>query len=252
MSFPRERITAITHGDRPFHNPLEPARVDGVLERLELPPGAHALDVGCGQGELLIRLAERHGATGLGIDASELAIAAAGDRADARAPRGAVELIAAPADSVEIEPGAFAVAACIGSSHALGGLEPALALLAGAAAPGGWVLIGEGFWEHEPGEPYLQALGATRDELTDLAGLVHAGDGLGLRCVHVTVADRYEWDRYEWELIFNGERYAAEHPDEPGVEDLLAWVDGARERVLAPGGRGTLGFGLVLWRRVAA
>lgn len=249
MAFPRERITAITHGDRPFHNPLSPERVDAVLQRLEFTAGAHALDIGCGQGELLIRLAELRGATGLGVDASEIAIHAARDRAAERAPRGAVEFVAAPAETVAIDAEAFAVAACVGSSHALGGLDATLALLTGAVAPGGWVLVGEGFWEADPGEPYLAALGATRDELTDLAGLVRAGEPHGLAPVYVSVAGLDEWDAYEWELIFNGERYAAAHPVQEGIEDLRAWIAAARDRVLAPGGRGTLGFALVLWRR---
>jgi hypothetical protein len=30
---------------------------------------------------------------------------------------------------------------------------------------------------------------------------------------------------------------------------VLAWVDSARERLLAPGGRDTIGFGLALLRR---
>ncbi len=40
----------------------------------------------------------------------------------------------------------------------------------------------------------------------------------------------------------------AEHPGAAGVEDLVGWVAAARDRMLAPGGRGTLGFALVLWR----
>jgi len=29
----RDRISAITHGDRPFHNPLDPARIDEAIDR---------------------------------------------------------------------------------------------------------------------------------------------------------------------------------------------------------------------------
>lgn len=43
----------------------------------------------------------------------------------------------------------------------------------------------------------------------------------------------------------------AEHPGEPAADDALEWVDAARHRPLGPGGRDTIGFGLVLLRRVS-
>jgi hypothetical protein len=95
----------------------------------------------------------------------------------------------------------------------------------------------------------LAALGATRDELPGWAGLVRTASVPGLRAVWASVASEADWDRYEWTLIANGERWASEHPDDPAAADVLAWVDAARERLLAPGGRETIGFGLVLLRR---
>jgi cyclopropane fatty-acyl-phospholipid synthase-like methyltransferase len=77
----RDRISAITHGDRPFHNPLDPARVAEVLAGLGLGRGDRVLDAGCGAGELLVGLAERHGCAGTGFDTSEIAIAEARRRA---------------------------------------------------------------------------------------------------------------------------------------------------------------------------
>ena len=116
--------------------------------------------------------------------------------------------------------------------------------------PGGRVLLGDGFWAHEPTDAYLQALGgASRDELPDFAGLVRAGDRHGLTAVHVRVASEADWDRYEWTLIANGERFLADHADASETDDLRAWVGRARDRILAPGGRGTMGFALVLMRR---
>jgi cyclopropane fatty-acyl-phospholipid synthase-like methyltransferase len=42
-----------------------------MVERLELPAGARVLDVGCGRGELLARIAARWGAECVGVDLSE-------------------------------------------------------------------------------------------------------------------------------------------------------------------------------------
>jgi SAM-dependent methyltransferase len=247
MSTPRERLSAITHGDLAYHDPLDPAVVDEVLAFAALGPGDRALDIGCGPGELLVRLAERTGCGGLGVDVATVQIEEARRRAAARAPRAGLEFLAADAATVD---GRFALTACVGSSHALGGLDAALARMAQLTLPGGHVLLGDGFWAHEPTDHYLQALGgATRDELPDYAGLLRAGGRHGLTAVHVRVASDADWDRYEWTLIANGEGFLAEHPDAPEADDLRARVDAARDRIAAPGGRGTMGFALVLLRR---
>jgi cyclopropane fatty-acyl-phospholipid synthase-like methyltransferase len=247
MTTPRARLSAITHGDLAFHDPLDPAVVDEVLAFASLGPGDRALDLGCGPGELLVRLAERTGCGGLGVDLATAQIEEARRRAAARAPRAGLEFRAADASGVD---GEFALTACVGSSHALGGLDAALARMAQLTLPGGHVLLGDGFWAREPTDHYLEALGgASRDELPDYAGLLLAGDRHGLRAVHVRVASEADWDRYEWTLIANGERFLAEHSDAPEAEDLRAWVDAHRDRVTAPGGRGTMGFALVLLRR---
>ena len=44
------------------------------------------------------------------------------------------------------------------------------------------------------------------------------------------------------------DRYVREHPGEPLAEDVRAWIDAARRRLLAPGGTVTLGFALLVLR----
>jgi SAM-dependent methyltransferase len=247
MTTPRERFSAIRHGDLPFHNPLDPAVVDEVLDVARLGPDDRAVDLGCGPGELLVRLAERTGCGGLGVDLATAQIEEARRRAAARAPDAALTFDAIDAGAVS---GEFALAACVGSTHALGGLAAAVQRLAQLARPGGHVLVGDGFWAQEPTDAYLEALGgATRDELLGFAGLVRAGEPHGLTAVYVRVASEADWDRYEWTLTANGERFLAEHPDAPEAADLRAWNEASLDRILGPSGRGTMGFALVLLRR---
>lgn len=246
----RERITLITHGGAAVHNPLDPAALDEAVAQARLGRGDRAVDIGCGTGELLLSLAARHDVDGVGVDVSgpaiERAVAAARDRGVA----GRVRFVSGDATTFDPGDGAFALAACIGSTHALGGPQPTAQRLAALLAPGGHALIGDGYWQREPDPGYLDALGATRDELPDFGGLVRTVSVPGLRAVWASVASPEDWDRYEWMLIANGERWIAEHPGDPGTPDVLAWVDAARERLLAPGGRDTIGFALVLLRRL--
>jgi hypothetical protein len=69
-----------------------------------------------------------------------------------------------------------------------------------------------------------------------MAGLRH-----GLRTTYVAETSDEAWDRYEWTLIHNGER--------DGRPDVLDWVARSRARYAGPGGRGTLGFALMLLKR---
>ena len=240
----RDRISAITHGDRPFHNPLALARIDEAIDRLELGRGDRVLDVGCGPGELLVRIAERTGAGGLGVDTSPVMIEQARRRASTRA-RGA-DLEFAVRQGSEPE-GTFAAACCLGSSHALGGLEPALERLAAWIGADGAVLLADGFWQREPDPAFLEALGgASPDELPSYEGLMRAGRAAGLEPVWVATSSQRDWEDYEWSLIANGDAYVRAHPEAVGVRD---WIARARERLLAPGGRDTIGFALVVMRR---
>jgi SAM-dependent methyltransferase len=240
------RASAIRHGDLAFHNPLAPDRVDEALRQLDLGPGDRAFDVGCGPGELLIRLAELCGCGGVGVDSAEGQIEEARRRAAARVPSAALEFVAG--DAAAVEPGDIAAAACVGSTHALGGLAPALERLASV----GTVLIGEGFWARRPSSEYLEALGgATEDELTDLPGLLRAGEPFGLEPVWVATTTPREWERYEWTLVANGDRFVRAHGDDPLAVAVAEANVRTRERLLLPGGTDTLGFALVVFRSAA-
>jgi SAM-dependent methyltransferase len=251
MATSRDLITLITHGDLAVHNPLSVGALEEAVAHAAPAAPGRAVDIGCGTGDLLLSLAERHGVEGIGVDASTEAIQRARVAAVARGLADRVEFLAADGRTFDPGDGTFTLAACVGSTHAVGGLESAAHRLHDLLRPGGHALLADGYWRRDPHPDYLEALGATADELTDWAGLIRTAAVPGLRAVYASVASEADWDRYEWTLIANGERWAAEHAGEPAAPDVLAWVDAARRRLLAPGGRDTIGFGVVLLRRVS-
>jgi len=234
-------VSRIAHGPLALSNPLRDADLDEAIALLDLEPSARVLDVGCGSGEALRRIAASWKVRGIGYDLDAELI-----ERGRRLPAAGVEL------EVAAEPpdGPFDLALCLASSHALGGFPEALARLYELVGPGGQVLLGEGYWRRAPSAEYLEALGdASEDELAGYGGLLEAAEGAGLVPLWSCVASERDWDRYEWTLVSNCERWAAGHTDDPAAETLRARAAAARRRLALPGGRETLGFALLLLRR---
>ena len=218
----RAEASRIAHGDLPLWNPLSEEALDEAVELLDLAPGATVLDVAAGRGEVLRRVSARWEVRGTGYDSDPALVEGTG-----------MEVRDTPPD------GPFDLVICIASSHALGGFPDALGRLQELTAPGGQVLLGEGYWRRPPSEAYLEALGgASPDELAGYGGLLRAAEEAGLVPLHAWVASEADWDSYEWRLILNSER--------SGLPELHERAARARGRLGLPGGRETLGFALLL------
>jgi len=213
-------------------NPIPASKLDEVLALLDLPARGRVVHLGCGKGDLLARVAARYEVDAVGIDRDPKLLA--------EVPPG-INVIVADIETWNRGRGAFDLVASVGS--------PArLSSIASLVRPGGLVLYGDGYWRREPSQEYLEALGATRDDLEEYAGTIRRATELGLTPVYAVTASVDDFDRYEWSWSLNGERFAAEHPEEPGVGEFLDWIRGGRRRYLELGGRDTLGFGLFLFR----
>jgi SAM-dependent methyltransferase len=233
----RAQASRLAHGELRLWNPLSEAALDEAIALLAPLPGARVLDVACGRAEVLRRVAERFDVEATGYDSDPALIESGPAGLDLQVRE------SPPA-------GPFDIVLCIAASHALGGFPDALGALRELVRTGGEVLLGEGYWHAPPSAEYLDALGgASADELPDYSGLMRAAEEAGLTPIHSSVASEADWDRYEWRLILNAERWAATHPADPGAEVLRERARHARHRMTMPGGRATLGFALVLLRR---
>jgi SAM-dependent methyltransferase len=156
------------------------------------------LDIACGKGEFLLRLAEAYGMHGVGVDISPFCVADAEQRRRARAPQAGITFT--QMDGADFRPEkqhSFAVASCIGASWVFGGHEATLDALLDMVEPGGWVIAGEPCWLREPPPECLQASGLTRDAFASHAENAEAGERRRLDLVHTLVSSRDDWDRYE-------------------------------------------------------
>lgn len=242
------RFTTIAHRDHVFLNPLSGPKVDQVLSMLELPHGARVLDVGCGKGEMLVRLAGRWGARGVGLDPNPVFLADARRRAEARAPQAGLAFHEQPACDFPAEPGSFDAALCVGSTEAYGGYRHALRALAGVVRPHGRILVGERFWRRHPHPDYLEILGLGLDDLLDHPRNVRAGEEAGLVPICTAVSTEDEWNRYEGLYARAVEEHAGGHPEDPEAEAMWRRIRRHRE-AYEHWGRDTLGFGLYVFQK---
>ena len=239
------RFSTIAHTDHRFLCPLSAAKAEELIDVLELSANDRVLDVGCGKGELLLRIVERFAVAAVGLEPNSAFAASARAGARARVPEAVVEIREEKAESYAAR--GFRLAMAIGATHAYGGYDESLRSLAKATEPGGQVLVAEGYWRRPPAAEYLAVMGADAAEFTDHAGNVAAGCREGLTPVYSRASSDDEWDHYEGLYARAMERHLARHPDDPDHTEMRDKIRRWRDAYLR-WGRDTLGFGFYLFR----
>ncbi|MFG2827555.1 SAM-dependent methyltransferase [Streptomyces sp. NPDC048434] len=213
----REQISALAHADHPIKSPLDDDSVRRLLER-GLPRGnERVLDLGCGGGEWLLRALAMHPQVHAeGVDISEEALAQARQAAARLDVQDRLVLHHQETASFSA-PRPFDLVLSVGAAHAFGGLLPTLAAARKHLAPGGHVLIGDGFWDREPAPEAVEMLG----DFADLATTMDRVTADGWTPVHGHVSTRSELDDYEWSCWGSLASWALDHPADPDSSQLL-------------------------------
>ncbi|MEU6892532.1 class I SAM-dependent methyltransferase [Streptomyces sp. NPDC046557] len=242
----REQISRIAHADHPIKAPLDDGSVRRLLERGVPRADARVLDLGCGTAEWLLRALETHPRLHAeGVDVSEDALAQAGRAASRLGVRERLVLHhRSAADFAPAEP--FDLVLSVGATHAFGGLLPTLAAARRLLAPGGRVLIGDGFWDREPSPEAIEMLG----EFTDLATTVDRVVADGWTPVDGHVSTRRELDDYEWSCWGSLASWALDRPADPDAAEALETATARRSEWLHVY-RDTFGFVSLVLRRTS-
>jgi SAM-dependent methyltransferase len=238
-----------TYDDLTFLSPLSDQRAKGLVDFLtEHAPGT-VLDLGCGWGELLLRVLERAGdARGHGVDQDEPALAHGRELATARGLADRVLFEAADARALAEQADAVI---CIGASQIWGDAGEtagpldyvaALTALRDLLPRGGRLVYGEGIWSRPPTPAAIAPLAGRDDEYVDLGTLTRLATDHGFAVVSAGEASLDEWDEFEGGFTAGYAHWLLEHPDDhPDAEQVRDLA--ARQRAAYfDGYRGILGL----------
>ncbi len=239
----------ITHRQHILCNPMNLEKLDRLIGLCQLPKGASVVDIASGKGEFVIRLAERYGVTGTGVDISKFCVADAEKRLSERAPDAGLSFKQMDgADFKPEKPESCDLVSCIGADWIYGGYKPMLKALLAMAKPHGWIIVGEPYWLKDPPAEYLDAIGAKPDTFDTHAGNVVVAEEMGLQLVYVLHSSLDDWDEYECLQWHAADLYAHANSDDRDVPELLHRV--AEEKTAYVNwGRETLGWAIYAFRK---
>lgn len=238
----------ITHREHLVCNPTNEEKLAQLVSLLRLRAQTRVVDIACGKGEFLIRLAERYSIRGVGVDMSPFHLAEARSKLEQRAPDAEVVFHQMNGSDFKPEtPHSLALASCIGASWVFGGHAQTLAALADMITPDGWVIVGEPYFLQEPSEGYLAASGFTRDIFGTHHSNAKAGESCGLELVHTLVSSQDDWDRYEGLQWYAAAEFARHHANDSDLPELLERVAKSKDTYLR-WGRDTVGWAIYVFR----
>jgi SAM-dependent methyltransferase len=239
----------ITHREHVFCNPMSIEKFEELIALLRLEPKDRVLEIATGKGEFIIRLAERYGIEGIGIDLSPYRIIEAKKKHQERIPNAQLNFV--EMDGADYEPkarGDFNLVACIGASWIFDGHKDTLIALSEMAAPDSWVIVGEPYWQREPTAEYLEAIGEKRGTYGTHYENMKVGQELGLKLFYTIVSNQDDWDKYEGLQWYAANEWASKNPDDADVEEVLKRVHENRENYLR-WGRETFGWAVYMFKK---
>jgi SAM-dependent methyltransferase len=174
------------------HRILNPLSADklSLIGRICTAAGpTRILDLCCGKAEMLCTWAAVHDVSGIGVDISEVFLAAAHQRAVELGVDERVTLVHADAtDYVTEVAEQFDLVSCIGATWIGNGLVGTLKLMRPTVKPGGLIAVGEPCWI-DPLPPGLSVLGIADEDSESLAGTHERCQNAGFDLVEMVLAN---------------------------------------------------------------
>ena len=238
----------ITHKKHKICNPMSIIKLEQLFSTLNLQDGSKVLDIACGKGEILIRLAELFNISGIGIDISPYFIKKCYERKNEKVPTSDIRFI--EIDGAQYKPvkdELFDLSMCIGASWIYNGFSGTINALKKMTKHDGIIIMGEPYWIKNPAKKYLEMIGAKKEDFNTHIGNIEVAEKEGLNCIYTLVSNHDDWDNYETLQWWSTNEYLSENPDDPDNQELISKVKKAKESYLLYG-RDTLGWAIYVFK----
>lgn len=228
-----------------FNCPLSPEKANRLIQQLKLVDDSHVTDIGCGEGEFLIQVAERYRITGTGLDNNSGCIERANEKLKARLPGKNVSFVCQDARSFTWKTRRSNLTICIGAEFILGGYRQTLRSCSESLIEGGKLLIGTVFWKQAPAPEYLSLMGGENPHFDYLTTAEIAIES-GFVPLYLCRSNEDEWDDFESRHAQKHYLTAIQNADEEKFEWTRRWQQGYLKW-----GRETMGFGFFMLQKRA-
>ncbi len=216
-----ERYEALHHG-MDICNPMAEADVDALVDAIDPRSGLRVIDLACGHGELLLRLAARAAIRGVGVDLSPWALIRAAREATTRRVGDRLQWWLGDAGELAGD-GTYDVASALGASWIWDGYAGTARALASIVRRGGTVVVADLYRRAGVAPAEVEHYGEvpTYDELHgafDAAGLDVVGD------IDTTAES---WNDYQRRIAESADAWVAQHPGTAAEEyrnDAATWA----------------------------
>lgn len=232
-----------------FNNPIPIEKLDQVFQLLEFESNDLVVDIGGGNGSVLLHLLDGRQAEAVLVERDPSLVEVCRKRAGHLVETKQLQLKAMDANDYlkELEIDSVDLFICIGSSYALGGYTASIEKLSPFLKPGGYILIGEEYWKQAPAQDYLDVLGGTVDESRMNHENISVPEKMGFNYLYSVVASEDDWNRFEGKYFLE-EEMKASLLDPESRNKKLAGIRAFRNAQYQFG-RTTMGFGLYLFQK---
>ena len=206
---------------------LSSERLDEIVEAFALPMGAKLVDLGCGEGHLMIALARRFGAACTGMDDRPATITTARRNALVAGVEHLVHVAQGDAFAFSAAPGSFDATLCLTGTWILGGYRRTLNRLAAWTMPGGLLAIGETFSFEPPEAAYFRGRSLAPSAFRSDEGNIAIGIEQGLEFVNSWTATQEEWDAHHESQFAAARRWLAANPAGDDASEVESRIDDA-------------------------
>jgi cyclopropane fatty-acyl-phospholipid synthase-like methyltransferase len=185
-----------------------------LLSSLHFPASSKILEIGCGKCGILSKSVALLAGTGVGVDlADSLADDLTGLAKELRSSD-KLQLVIEPAESfLKNSVTKFDLIICVGSSHAVGGLEQAFEKFQSHLNIGGKVIFGEIVWKAKPSEDFLAFLECEEKDQLYPEQLFQLAEHSGFSVIDSVLCSESDFESYESELKASITDWCTAHPD---------------------------------------